>query len=211
MAITLRYNPAYENVLGVANDTGQGNLRRQLEEIARRDALDQQRLDESARQFDQGLQAQQYNQVANRGLQWANVAQNQAQLEQQAYNQQATLEARMAEQQMQNDAYAYGQDAQTQRAYGAEQARMARDLFRRGRGGKSGFAGPVPNIARAGAGSGGQRCARQDGSVHGGGAPAGGAHGADTTDADIARVHADLLCSTRVALVPPKPKEFVSA
>ena len=131
MGITLKYNPAYENVLGVANDTGQGNLRRQLEEIARRDALDQQRLDESARQFDQGLQAQQYNQVASRGLQWANVAQNQAQLDQQAYNQQATLEARMAEQQMQNDAYAYGQDAQTQRAYGAEQARMAREAANR--------------------------------------------------------------------------------
>lgn len=131
MAITLRYNPAYENVLGVANETGQGNLRRQLEELARRDALDQQRLDESARQFDQGLQAQQYNQVANRGLAWANVAQDQARIDQQANLAQQTLEARMAEQQMQNDAYAYGQDAQTQRAYGAEQARMAREAANR--------------------------------------------------------------------------------
>jgi len=127
VGITLKYSPAYENVLGMANETGQGNLRRQLEELARRDALDQQRLDESARQFDQGLQAQQYNQVANRGLAWANVAQDQARIDQQAYLAQQTLEARMAEQQMQNDAYAYGQDAQTQRAYGAEQARMARE------------------------------------------------------------------------------------
>lgn len=131
MAITLRYNPAYENVLGMANETGQGNLRRQLEELARRDALDQQRLDESARQFDQGLQAQQYNQVANRGLAWANMAQDQYRADQQAYLAQQQLQARIAEQQMQNDAYAYGQDAQTQRAFGAEQARMAREAANR--------------------------------------------------------------------------------
>ena len=127
MGITLKYSPAYENVLGMANETGQGNLRRQLEELARRDALDQQRLDESARQFDQGLQAQQYNQVANRGLAWANMAQDQYRADQQAYLTQQQLQARMAEQQMQNDAYAYGQDAQTLRAFGAEQARMARE------------------------------------------------------------------------------------
>lgn len=135
MAITLRYNPAYDLSMGAAQQTGEGQLLRQLQDQARQDALQQGRLDESARQFDLGLAAQQYDRTAQRGYQYAalgaNVAQNQQAMQQQAWNQQNAIEARLAEQQMQGDQMMAGQAAQTQRAFIGEQARMAREAANR--------------------------------------------------------------------------------
>lgn len=135
MAITLRYNPAYANVMGVAQDTGEGDLLRQLNEIARRDQMEAARLDEQARQFDLGLAANQQNQASQRGFQYAslgaNVAQNQAAMQQRAMEQQSLIDARMAEQQMQGEQMLAGQQMQNQRAFVGEQARVAREAANR--------------------------------------------------------------------------------
>lgn len=135
MAITLRYNPAYANTMGVAQDTGEGDLLRQLNEIARRDQMEAARLDEQARQFDLGLAANQQNQASQRGFQYAslgaNVAQNQAAMQQRAMEQQSLIDARMAEQQMQGEQVLAGQQMQNQRAFVGEQARVAREAANR--------------------------------------------------------------------------------
>lgn len=135
MAITLRYNPAYNLSMGTAQQTGEGDLLRQLNEIARRESMEQQRLDEGARQFDMGLAAQQYDQQADRGYRWAalgaEVGQDNARLQQQAYSQQANIDARLAEQQMQGDSMLAGQMAQTERSFIGEQSQMAREAANR--------------------------------------------------------------------------------
>lgn len=135
MAITLRYNPAYDAAMGVAQQTGQGELQRRLQELANRNAMEQARIDEGARQFDLSQAAQQYNQTAQRGLQYAslgaNFAQNQAELQQRGQQFQYGIDARLAEQQMQGDQMLAGQAMQNQRAFVGEQSRMAREAANR--------------------------------------------------------------------------------
>jgi len=121
--------------MGVAQDTGEGDLLRQLNEIARRDQMEAARLDEQARQFDLGLAANQQNQASQRGFQYAslgaNVAQNQAAMQQRAMEQQSLIDARLAEQQMQGEQMLAGQQMQNQRAFVGEQARVAREAANR--------------------------------------------------------------------------------
>lgn len=131
MAITLRYNPAYDAAMGVAQQTGQGELQRRLQELANRNAMEQARIDEGARQFDLSQAAQQYNQTAQRGLQYAALGQNQAELQQRGQQFQYGIDARLAEQQMQGDQMLAGQAMQNQRAFVGEQSRMAREAANR--------------------------------------------------------------------------------
>jgi hypothetical protein len=128
--ITRVYSPDAGIAGGIAADTGRGNLRTQLQQLAQQEAFKYAQLGEQQRQYDLGIaqRGQQgyldrqfgYTQLAQRGQQF------QQGLQADIYARQLAVEGGLAQQELQNRGYEIAQQAANQRTIDTQLGQLAR-------------------------------------------------------------------------------------